>query len=398
MKSTRLKSVGRFLVEWPVSLCRAWLLLAALGLLVVLTSACGDEVAPSTEPAVPTVAPVVAPEASGASVAARVGERLEEEKAAAVSVKERVAAAAATEAPAERPKGLELVAAATVRIVSQITLADPQFGTLQNVVGQGSGFLISADGLVVTANHVVTGVGTLNVYVPGRREPVNARVVAASECADVALIQLPGGGYPFLEFHESPAAVGTGIYAAGYPLGEPEYALVSGIVSKWDAPGETSWASVEQVIQHDAAVNPGNSGGPLVTEDGRVLGVVYAGNLTFNQFFAIGIEVALPVLEVLRTGENVDWIGVNGEAFAEGGVNGVWVWSVESGSPADVAGVAPGGVIVELERLELGRDGTMRDYCDVLRTHGSGRVIGIKVVNPRTGELLEGQLNGRTLR
>jgi serine protease Do len=297
----------------------------------------------------------------------------------------------------EDPQGLDRVAAATVRIVSQITLADPEFGTLQNVVGQGSGFLISADGLVVTNNHVVTGVGTLNVNVPGRREPVNARVVAASECSDLAVIQLPPGAYPYLEFYDGNLTIGTPIYAAGYPLGEPEYALVGGIISKLDADGETSWASVDQVLQHDAAINPGNSGGPLVNEDGQVVGIVYAGNLPFNQFFAIGLEVALPVLDTLKTGQNHDWIGVNGEAFVAGNVSGIWVWSVESGSPADLVGLAPGDVIIELERLALGRDGTMHDYCDVLQTRGSERVVGITVFSPRTGQILEGQLNGRPL-
>ena len=294
------------------------------------------------------------------------------------------------------PRGLALVEKATVQIVAQGTFADPS-GQAVTMAGAGSGFIISADGFVVTNNHVVTGAATLNVFVPGRDEPLNARVIAASECADLAVIQLPGEGYPFLTFHEGPLSIGTPVFAAGYPLGEPEYALVAGIISKLDADGESNWASVDQVIQHDAAVSPGNSGGPLVTEAGDVVGIVYAGLLEFNQFFAVGLAQALPVLDELMAGNNVDWIGINGEAFVGQGFSGLWVASVESGSPADAAGILPGDFIYELERLPLGGDGTMRDYCDVLQTKGADRAMQVALVRFDTGEILEGQINGRPL-
>lgn len=295
------------------------------------------------------------------------------------------------------PEGLALVEQATVQIVAQGTFIDPITGGAVTGAGAGSGFIVSEDGLVVTNNHVVTGAATLNVFVPGRNEPVNARVVAVSECSDLAVIQLPGGGYPFLEFHEGPLTIGTRIFAAGYPLGEPEYALVGGIISKLDADGETSWASVDQVLQHDAAINPGTSGGPLVTEDGKVVGVVYASLLYFNQFFAIGLDQALPVLDELMAGNSVDSIGINGEAYVGDGISGLWVFSVESGSTADEAGILPGDFITKLERLPLGDDGTMRDYCDVLQTRGSDQTMQIELLRLDTGEVLEGQLNGRPL-
>ncbi|MDP6507830.1 MAG: S1C family serine protease [Chloroflexota bacterium] len=291
---------------------------------------------------------------------------------------------------------MALVEKATVQIVAQGTFSDPS-GQAVTQAGAGSGFIISEDGLVVTNNHVVTGAATLNVFVPDRRGPVNARVIGASECADLAVIQLPPGTYPFLGFHEGPLAIGTSIFAAGYPLGEPQYALVAGIISKLDADGESSWASVDQVLQHDAAVSPGNSGGPLVTEAGDVVGIVYASLLEFNQFFAVGLEQALPVLEQLIAGSNVDWIGINGEAYIGQASSGLWVASVESGSPADEAGILPGDFIIEMERLPLGDDGTMRDYCDVLQTRGSDRVMQVKLIRQDTGETLEGQINGRPL-
>ncbi|MEI2690512.1 MAG: serine protease [Anaerolineae bacterium] len=72
--------------------------------------------------------------------------------------------------------------------------------------------------------------------------------------------------------------MGLDVYAAGFPLGDPEFTLTRGIVSKARADGETDWASVDSVLEHDASINPGNSGGPLITGDGKVIGVNYAGN------------------------------------------------------------------------------------------------------------------------
>ena len=107
---------------------------------------------------------------------------------------------------------------------------------------------------------------------------------------------------------------------------------------------------------------------------------------------------ALPVLDDLKQGINVDWIGINGSAVSDGqGLTGIWVASVESGSPADLAGIKPGDVVNELERLTMAGDGTMKDYCDVLRTKGSGAVMQVKVLRFDTNEVLEGQINGREL-
>lgn len=299
--------------------------------------------------------------------------------------------------PAPGPQGLDLVALATVQIVSQGTFVDPQLGTVQNVAGSGSGFIISEDGLVVTANHVVTGAATLNVYVPGRSKPVNARIVGASECADLAVIDLAGGGYPFIQFAERQPPVGTPIYVAGYPLGEPEYALVAGIIAKADAPGDSSWASVDHSLQHDALANPGNSGGPVVTEDGQVVGIHYASRPAVRQSFAIGLDQAMPILDILLQGRNLEWIGINGTAVVGPGVSGIWVASVASGSPADRAGVRPGDIVVEIERLALATNGTMSDYCDILRSRGPADVLQVKVLRFSTGQVLEGQINGRPL-
>ncbi len=189
------------------------------------------------------------------------------------------------------------------------------------------------------------------------------------------------------------------MYVAGFPLGDPEYTLTKGVISKAKADGETSWASVDSVIEYDANTNPGNSGGPVITPDGEVMGVHYAGNSQTRQAFGISRDIAKGVIDELKTGKNVDTIGINGQAVSneDGSLTGVWVSSVQSGSPADKAGVKPADIITNLENLVLATDGTMSDYCDILRSHTPGNALAISVVRWPTGEVLEGQLNGREL-
>jgi len=291
---------------------------------------------------------------------------------------------------------LEGVEGAVIRIVAQGSFVDPFEGALGNVTGGGSGVIIDPSGLAITNNHVVTGAALLEVYVGGSEEPLNARIVGVSECSDLAVIDIAGDGFPFVEWFDGEINAGLGIYAAGHPLGDPEYTLLEGIISKADADGESTWSSVDAVVEHSAETLPGNSGGPLVTEDGQLVGIAYAGNEA-GQSFAIGRDVARPVVTQLITGIDVESIGVNGEAFVGETFSGVWVYSVDAGSPADIAGVRGGDLIFELGRLDIGVDGTLAAYCDVLRSHTVTDVLDITVFRAATGEVLAGQLNGREL-
>jgi serine protease Do len=213
------------------------------------------------------------------------------------------------------------------------------------------------------------------------------------------VIQLDGDDFPTLDWADDEPDTGLDVYAAGFPLGDPEFTLTRGIVSKAATDGETDWASVDGVLEHDATINPGNSGGPLVDEDGRVIGVNYAGNTETRQQFAITAELAQQVVEELQDGEDVESIGINGQAVVSDDetISGVWVASVKSGSPADGTGIAPGDVITKLEDLVLATDGTMKDYCDVLRSRGADDTLDVEVLRFETSEILEGQLNGREL-
>jgi len=301
--------------------------------------------------------------------------------------------------PAGLVTTLDEVKSATIQIEAQGTFQDPQVGLVVNGAGRGSGFIIDPSGIAVTNNHVVTGAALLKVWVGGNKEKVyNARVLGASECSDLAVIKIDGADFPYLAWHDNAPKVGLEIYAAGFPLGDPEFTLTKGIVSKANADGKTSWASIASVLEHDARINPGNSGGPLVDADGKVVGINYASNDS-NQYFAIARTEADQILNELKGGKDVHSIGVNGQVVMSDDqtLSGVWVSSVKSGSPADKSGVKSGDIITEIEGLVLGTDGTMSDYCQILRSHQPTDTLSLTVLRWQTQEILEGQLNGREL-
>ena len=293
-------------------------------------------------------------------------------------------AATATPTPLTTPtpaptvvSSLRDVKLATIQIEAEGSFVDLELGQQLNRRGRGSGLIIDQSGIAVTNNHVVTGAAILRVWVGGVREPLNARILGVSECSDLAVIDIEGDGFPVFEWFDGEIYSGLDVFAAGFPLGDPEFTLTRGIVSKGRTRGETNWASVDSVIEHDATINPGNSGGPLVTLDGRVIGVNYAGRSDTGQFFAISREEALEVISQLRAGLDVDSIGVNGTAVRneEESISGIWVASVKSGSPASNVGLKGGDIITKLEGLVLAADGTLADYCDILRTHHPDDVL-----------------------
>lgn len=296
-------------------------------------------------------------------------------------------------------ENLQDVKNAAIQIEAQGTFVDPEFGLVVNGAGRGSGFIIDPSGIAVTNNHVVTGAGLLKVWVGGESTPRNAKVLGVSECSDIAVIDIEGEGFDYLDWYSNPVEVGMDIYVAGFPLGDPEYTLTKGVISKARTDGESSWASVDSVIEYDATSNPGNSGGPVVNPDGEVLAVHYAGNAETRQAFGISRDLVTEIINELKTGKDIDTIGVNGQAVAteDGSVTGVWVSSVQSGSLADQAGVQPGDIITEMENLVLSTDGTMSQYCDILRSHESSDTLSLQVLRWANAEVLEGQINGREL-
>ncbi len=92
------------------------------------------------------------------------------------------------------------------------------------------------------------------MYVGGDSSPLNARVLAVSECSDLAVIDIDGDGFTYVSWYHDEVKVGLDVFSAGFPLGTDEYTLTSGIVSKNDTSLESAWASVDHVVEHDARI------------------------------------------------------------------------------------------------------------------------------------------------
>jgi serine protease Do len=290
------------------------------------------------------------------------------------------------------------LAAAVVQIEARGTFRWP-FAGREEETGRGSGFIVDPSGIIVTNNHVVTGADSVTVWVGPDRSEHDATVLGASECSDLAVVRIGGGPHPALDWYEGEIQPGLPIFAAGFPLGDPEFTMTGGIVSRAHGYIDESWASVDNSIEHDATINPGSSGGPVVTAGGQVVAVNYAGDDSTRQSFAISREEALPILQALRRGERVTSIGINGTAIGPndyGLPEGIWVSSVAADSPAGKAGILPGDSVTELDGKPT-TDGTMTAYCDVLRGSGEEDTVPFTVFREDSREALVGELNGTAL-
>ena len=296
--------------------------------------------------------------------------------------------------PISEPEDLE---SAVVFIEASGQFADPS-GTSDSA-SSGSGFIISPDGNIVTANHVVAGANVVWVEITGRDMPVNAIVLGRSECDDLALLDVPLDGLPYLAWSDTPPVAGLPVVAVGFPDGDRRFFRARGQINREPGPGVTNWASIEEEIEHDATTAPGASGGPLVDGSTRVAGVHYAG--LNNRSYAIAAHEAMSVLERFADDASpgsILTIGLNGEAFAATDTMpaGVFVHSVERGSPAAQAGIKAGDLITTLNGVPLAEDGTMSAYCAVLRSTRPSSVLDVEIFRP-DGAFLTGQVNGTPL-
>jgi serine protease Do len=228
--------------------------------------------------------------------------------------------------------------------------------------GIGSGFIITPDGYVLTNAHVVADASEVTVKLTDRRE-FRAKVIGVDKRSDVALIKIPASGLPTVRFGD-PARIRPGQWAIaiGSPFGF-ENSVTAGVVSAVGRPlPDDSGTSFVTFIQTDAAVNPGNSGGPLFNIDGQVIGInaqIYSRTGGYmGMSFAIPIDVALNVKDQLmksgkvnrsRIGVAVQDIGQQlAQTFGLATPHGALVSSVEPQSPGERAGLKPGDVITSV--------------------------------------------------
>lgn len=299
------------------------------------------------------------------------------------------------------PVNFKNVQSATIQIQAQGTFVPAGTTQPSEQAARGSGFIIDPSGIAVTNNHVVVGAGTLKVWLGGdTSKEYNAKVLGASECLDLAVIQLDTGEYPFMAWRQGDIETALDVYSAGFPLGDPVFTMTRGIVSKNDVKQDDSWASLDHVIEHDTRIRGGNSGGPLVDPDGHVVGVNYAGNDDLDYNYAIHRDQVLPVLKDLTEGKTVLSLGLNAQALApadDGTPNGIWIESLKAGGPADAAGIEPGDVLIEMAGITMAADGSLGDYCTVLKTQGAEATIDFQIYRPAEDSVYEGQFNGKEI-
>jgi serine protease Do len=227
--------------------------------------------------------------------------------------------------------------------------------------GSGSGVIVSADGYILTNNHVISGVDEITVVMSGG-EQYDAKVVGADPRTDVAVIKVDAKDLPVAKLGDSDTIeVGEWVLAVGNPF-ELQNTVTAGIISARGRSGMNT-GNYEDFIQTDAAINPGNSGGPLVNLEGEVIGINTAiatltgGNMGIG--FAIPINMAKQVMQqLIDTGKVTrGWLGVGIQnitpelkaAFDLKTNEGALVGDVDKDGPAKKAGVRRGDVIVEYQ-------------------------------------------------
>ena len=224
--------------------------------------------------------------------------------------------------------------------------------------GVGSGFILTTDGFVMTNAHVVEGADEVIVTLPDRRE-FKAKIVGADKRSDVAVVKIEATGLPAVKIGDvSRLKVGEWVMAIGSPFGL-ENTVTAGIVSA----KQRDTGDYLPFIQTDVAINPGNSGGPLLNMRGEVIGInsqIYSRSGGFQGIsFAIPIDEAARVADQLRTSGRVTRgrIGVQieqvskdvAESIGLGKPQGALVRGVESGAPAEKAGIEAGDIITKFD-------------------------------------------------
>jgi serine protease Do len=223
---------------------------------------------------------------------------------------------------------------------------------------QGSGFLISADGYVLTNHHVVDGAEEVTVKLTDRRS-FKAKVIGSDEQSDVAVLKITATGLPYLRVGDSKALKpGQWVVAIGSPFGL-DHSVTAGIVSAVGRSNPYADQRYVPFIQTDVAINRGNSGGPLLNTSGEVVGInsqIFSNSGGYmGVSFAIPMDVAMNVSGQLRStgkvargqiGVVVNSVGPDvAKAFGLPDTRGALVNDVRSGGPAEKAGLEPGDVI-----------------------------------------------------
>lgn len=274
----------------------------------------------------------------------------------------------------------------------------------------GSGFIISPEGYVVTNQHVIGERPTRITVTLVGGEHYEAELVGADYVSDIALLKIQGkraGGFPYLRLGNSDSViVGEWVIAFGNPFGlfdiNAKPTVTVGVVSNVGVNFQQSGRVYRGMIQTDAAISSGNSGGPLVNALGEVIGVnaaIISTAQSWQGAGSIGIGFAIPInrvkriIERLHTDGHIERPAELGlrldepERYELGqGTRGALVVSVRRGSPADRAGLKPGDIIVEIDGVPVN---SLKDAQLLFADAYVGQRLRLKVLRGNTPQMLE---------
>ncbi|WP_421759478.1 Do family serine endopeptidase [Devosia sp.] len=259
---------------------------------------------------------------------------------------------------------------------------------MQEARSLGSGFIIGADGTIVTNNHVIEGAEQIEVYLTdGTRLP--AKIVGADDKTDLAVLKIEAGrDLPFVELGDSDSAVvGDWVMAIGNPFGLGG-SVTLGIVSARNR--DIHSGPYDQFIQTDAAINQGNSGGPLFDMEGKVVGIntaiIAQGGNSLGIGFAVPVNLARPVIDQLsRFGETRrGWLGVGIQEVSDDIASSLGLKTTAGALVIDVTKTGPsdgkildGDIIVEFDGKPITQ---MRDLPRVVAETAVGKAVPVKIL------------------
>ena len=266
------------------------------------------------------------------------------------------------------------------------------YGQNQVESGAGSGVIISSDGYILTCAHVVDGASTITVTIGDK--DYTATLVGEDTTSDIAVIKIDADGLtPATVGNSDNLKVGESVMAVGNPLGELGGTVTSGIVSALNRSVSiqgSSSVNTMSLIQMDASVSPGNSGGGLFNMNGELVGIV---NAKSSDSDAEGLGFAIPVNDAVKVAQELlengyvtgrPYLGISyyavtdAQTAAQLGVNayGVYIVEVVKGGPADKAGLQAGDRIVSVDGSEVA---TQSDLGTLMQDHKAGDTIEITV-------------------
>jgi len=266
----------------------------------------------------------------------------------------------------------------------------PQYET-----GIGTGFIISADGYILTNQHVIEDATSVTVQLNGKSDEIPAQVVSSDRELDLAVLKINGSNYPVLSLGDSDKMrVGEWVVAIGQPYGL-DHTVTTGVISAKGRPITIEDREYKNLIQTDAAINPGNSGGPLLNLNGEVIAINTAVNAEAQGIgFAIPISTVNDVLQDLISGNKIvrPYLGIrmtdlNDQLRTELGVGssvkGAVVVEAMSGTPAASAGLASKDIVTSLNGTKVESANSLQD---LIAEHKVGEKVTLSVI--RSGKQL----------